>query len=53
MRFFDSYRSYVINYNYGKDLVRRYVEAAGHDDGRIALEGFGDLISSPRSVGFQ
>jgi len=25
--FFDTYRSYVINYNLGKDLVRNYVEA--------------------------
>jgi hypothetical protein len=24
--FFDTYRSYVINYNLGKDLVRRWVE---------------------------
>ena len=27
-RFFDTYRSYVINYNLGKDLVRQYVEVA-------------------------
>ena len=26
MRFIDKYRSYVINYNLGKDLVRAYVE---------------------------
>ena len=29
MRFFDQYRSYVINYNLGKDLVRRYIESQG------------------------
>jgi hypothetical protein len=50
VRFFDKYRSYVINYNYGKDLVRRYVEAQGgtadHQDVRWRV--FGDLISSPR-----
>ena len=28
-RFFDQYRSYVINYNLGKDLVRRYIESRG------------------------
>ena len=28
-RFMDDYRSYVINYNLGKDLVRQYVEARG------------------------
>jgi hypothetical protein len=50
VRFFDAYRSYVINYNYGKDLVRRYVEAEGgtasRPDARWRI--FGDLISSPR-----
>ncbi|HSE63865.1 MAG TPA: hypothetical protein VLG15_09675, partial [Thermoanaerobaculia bacterium] len=29
VRFFDQYRSYVINYNLGKDLVRQYVESNG------------------------
>ena len=28
-RFMDDYRSYVINYNLGKDLVRQHVEARG------------------------
>ena len=27
--FFDQYRSYVINYNLGKDLVRAYIEKHG------------------------
>jgi hypothetical protein len=50
VRFFDVYRSYVINYNYGKDLVRRYVEAHGGTDGQadVRWKVFGDLISSPR-----
>ena len=26
VRFLDAYRSYVINYNLGKDLVRAYIE---------------------------
>ena len=34
MRFFDQYRSYVINYNLGKDLVRAYIEARGGTAGR-------------------
>jgi hypothetical protein len=34
--FFDTYRSYVINYNLGKDLVRRWVE---HDTGGSATTG--------------
>jgi hypothetical protein len=29
VRFIDTYRSYVINYNHGQDLVRSYVEARG------------------------
>jgi hypothetical protein len=50
VRFFDRYRSYVINYNYGKDLVRHFVEGRGgtvdHPDVRWRV--FRDLISSPR-----
>ena len=29
VRFFDTYRSYVINYNLGEDLVRSWVERQG------------------------
>ncbi len=50
VRFFDKYRSYVINYNYGKDLVRHFVEGRGgtveHPDVRWRV--FRALISSPR-----
>ncbi len=50
VRFFDRYRSYVINYNLGKDLVRGHVEALGgtadHPDRRWQV--FAELISSPR-----
>ena len=31
MDFADQYRSYVINYGLGQDMVRAYVEAAGSD----------------------
>jgi hypothetical protein len=49
-RFFDTYRSYVINYNLGKDLVKQFVEA------RIARpapapprwDEFVRLLASPR-----
>jgi hypothetical protein len=48
VRFFDQYRSYVINYNLGKDMVRSYIERrAGSDAGRRWAE-FGRLLSSPR-----
>jgi hypothetical protein len=50
VRFFDQYRSYVINYNYGKDLVRHYIESRGgtadHPDRR--WREFETLLSSPR-----
>jgi hypothetical protein len=50
MRFIETYRAYVINYNYGQDLVRRYIEARGgtrrHPDRR--WREFARLISSPR-----
>ena len=40
VRFFDQYRSYVINYNLGKDLVRRFIEArAGTAASRSAALG--------------
>jgi hypothetical protein len=32
MRFIDRYRSYVINYVSGEDLIRRYADRAGHDN---------------------
>jgi hypothetical protein len=44
VRFIDQYRSYVINYNLGKDMVARYVEAQGPD----RWQAFARLISSPR-----
>jgi hypothetical protein len=50
VRFFDQYRSYVINYNLGKDMVRRYIESRrGTPDQPVKRwEEFAKLISSPR-----
>lgn len=46
--FFDTYRSYVINYNYGKDLVAAWVEKhAATSNAR--WEQFTRLLSSPLS----
>ena len=42
-RFFDTYRSYVINYNLGKDLVKQYVESRG-----ARWDEFRRLLASPR-----
>jgi len=48
VRFFDNYRAYVINYNVGRDLVRKYVETeAGSDEG-ARWRTFNDLLASPR-----
>jgi hypothetical protein len=44
VRFIDQYRSYVINYNLGKDMVAAYIESRGSDRWRE----FARLISSPR-----
>jgi hypothetical protein len=50
VKFFDQYRSYVINYNLGKDLVRRYIESKGGtgDKPAVRWKVFGNLLSSPR-----
>ena len=50
VRFIDQYRSYVINYNLGKDMVKRYVEAKGGTASKASArwQVFEQLISSPR-----
>ena len=46
-RFFDTYRSYVINYNLGKDLVKAFVESRAGAAERQWQE-FVRLLASPR-----
>ncbi len=50
VRFIDQYRSYVINYNLGQDLVRRSIESRGGTPDHPARrwEELVKLISSPR-----
>jgi hypothetical protein len=50
VRFIEQYRSYVINYNLGQDLVREYIEKRGGtaDHPRQRWDEFAKLISSPR-----
>jgi hypothetical protein len=48
VKFFDQYRSYVINYNLGKDLVRQYVESRAGGDAEKRWSVFAELLSSPR-----
>lgn len=50
VKFFEKYRSYVINYNLGQDLVAQYIESRGgtSDKPEKRWEEFTKLISSPR-----
>lgn len=48
IRFFDNYRSYIINYNVGRELVRKHVEALAGNDDAARWRTFTDLLSSPR-----
>ena len=47
-RFVDTYRSYVINYNLGKDLVKRYIETKAGSTPARRWEEFARLLASPR-----
>lgn len=50
VRFIDKYRSYVINYNLGEDMVRRYIEKGGGTPDQPAnrWKAFEQLLASPR-----
>ncbi|MBW2578210.1 MAG: hypothetical protein JRE38_09105 [Deltaproteobacteria bacterium] len=49
VQFIEKYRSYVINYNLGKDLVRHYIEASGGAAPPIERrwQAFERLLASP------
>jgi hypothetical protein len=47
VRFIDQYRAYVINYNLGKDMVRRYIEARAGDDAAKRWQEFERLLTTP------
>jgi hypothetical protein len=50
IQFFENYRSYVINYNCGQDMVARYIESRGGTaaNPQKRWQEFTKLISSPR-----
>jgi hypothetical protein len=48
VKFIDQYRSYVINYNLGKDLVKAYVERHAGADRDKRWQVFQQLLSTPR-----
>ena len=49
VKFIDTYRSYVLNYNLGQDLVRAYVEK--HSPSGDRWPAFKELLASPRLPG--
>ncbi|MFA6456241.1 MAG: 2-hydroxyacyl-CoA dehydratase family protein [Bacteroidota bacterium] len=53
LKFIEKYRSYVINYNLGQDLVKKYVEkkSGKKPTAEKRWKVFSELISSPRLPG--
>ncbi len=51
IQFIEKYRSYVINYNQGQDLIATYLEAQGGslDNPDHLWSLFGDLLSTPQT----
>jgi hypothetical protein len=47
LRFIDTYRSYVINYNLGRDLVAEWVQRTAGDSQEARWRAFGALLSGP------
>lgn len=47
IRFMDQYRSYVINYNLGKDLVREHVESRAGENSKKRWDVFREILSTP------
>src|SRR6478672_3674700 len=48
VKFIKRYRSYVINYNLGEDMVRSYIEKRSGTDSDKRWSEFAKLLSSPR-----
>ena len=48
LKFIETYRAYVINYNLGEDLVRGYVEKKAGDDRAKRWRVFAELLAMPR-----
>jgi hypothetical protein len=48
VKFIQRYRSYVINYNLGEDMVKRYIEKRSGTDPDKRWSEFGKLLASPR-----
>jgi len=48
VKFIKKYGSYVINYNLGEDMVKRYIEKRAGNDPEKKWSEFGKLLASPR-----
>jgi hypothetical protein len=48
VKFIKRYRSYVINYNLGEEMVKKYIEKRSGNDPEKKWSEFGKLLSSPR-----
>ena len=47
LKFIYKYRSYVINYNYGQDIVKNYIEIKSGGDDAKRWKAFEKLLSAP------
>ena len=50
VRFIDTYRSYVINYNLGRDLVQQWVERNGGTDALTRWKAYEALLRAPAAA---
>lgn len=50
VRFIDTYRSYVINYNLGRDLVQQWVERNGGGDAAGRWKAYEALLRAPAAA---
>ena len=48
VKFIERYRSYVINYNLGEQMVKNYIEKRAGNDADKKWNEFGKLLASPR-----
>jgi hypothetical protein len=50
VRFYESYRSYIVNYRLGEDLVGQYIDKVAGADPDARWKAFASLLSSPPVV---
>jgi len=50
LSFFDTYRSYVVNYRLGEDLIQQHIDRVAGTDPNARWQAFVDLLASPPVV---